>query len=129
MVYPQASVYLRSKLEKVCETFNTSHLNPLRIEMPDRREEIFTALRESEQLAEGLLATLRLTEENFQDYLHEIQKIPGDLSGVTRLKVQGLFLRFQLANFQTMNKLRSEDSQRYLIGLLWVPAKHSQGLM
>lgn len=72
VIYPQASEYLRSKLEKVCETFNTSHLNPLSIEIPSRREDILTALRESEQHVEGLLATLRLTEQNFQDYLNEI---------------------------------------------------------
>lgn len=60
---------MRSKLERVCETFNTSHLNPLRIEMPARIDEITTALRESERVADGLLATLRLTEQNLQDYL------------------------------------------------------------
>jgi len=51
------------------------------------------ALRESERVADGLLATLRLTEQNLQDYLVEIQTIPSDLSDMTRIKVQGLFLR------------------------------------
>ena len=98
--YPSHFNFLRSKLEKVCDSFQTE-----RLDMPGTKDEILQGLRKTKVNLDNLYNTLLFTLDNFKKYLVTIHHNRHS-DGFSIIKVYKQYLKKNKCIFYQLNKMR-----------------------
>jgi vacuolar-type H+-ATPase subunit I/STV1 len=109
---------MKDRLKRICDSFHGESY-----ELPTTKEEVEERLGKTKLYLDNLYNTLKLTIDNFKQYLVQIQHAQN-ADGFSLLKVYKLYLRKNKNIYRTMNKFRFDGS--LMIGLFWIPTKFAQ---